>query len=90
MLFLKIMGGIAALLAGLYWGMAGDYHRSDDEINQALASGGRTRRVRRRFTPLGWMRKVQRASHRRRQKTRRAFDLTSSDSGTKPNSHSES
>jgi ribosomal protein L20 len=66
-LFLKILGGILALALGVYWGLSGQYRQTPEEVDQALRRAGRSRRTKRHFTPLGWMRKDQRASHRRRQ-----------------------
>jgi hypothetical protein len=67
MLFLKILGGLAALALGVYWGMAGSYSSDPEELDRALGPGGRTRRVKRSFTPLGWLRgKVESPSRARR------------------------
>ena len=65
-----IAGGVLALAIGLYWGGSGQFRQTHEEIDQALGSGGRTRKVKRRFTALNWIRKDQRASHRRRQSYR--------------------
>lgn len=65
-----IAGGILALALGLYWGGSGQYRQTPEEIDQALGLGGRTRKAKRHFTVLNWIRKDQRASHRRRQSYR--------------------
>jgi hypothetical protein len=66
-LFLKIVGGIVALALGVYWGLAGTYTSDPEEIDRALGPGGRTRKVKRTFTPLGWLRgRVESPSRARR------------------------
>lgn len=67
MLYLKILGAVLALAIGLYMGSAGRYRPDLDEIDEALGEGGYSRRVKTRFTPLGWLRQTQeRSSHLRR------------------------
>jgi hypothetical protein len=66
LLFLKIVGGLIALAIGFYWGLSGRYRQTPEEVDQALRLRLRSRKAKRHFTPLGWMRKDQRASHRRR------------------------
>ena len=82
MLFLKILGGLAALALGIYLGLAGQYRPDFDEIDRALSGQGKTKRARRHFTPLGWLRKSEeRSSHvRRRRAPSGRFDLYSPDS----------
>ncbi len=87
-LFLKILGGIAALAYGLYLGMAGSYRPDPDELDEALGPGGKTRKVKRRFTPLGWLRKTDERSSRTRRlgrgrSPRRFGNLYSPDSNKK-------
>lgn len=53
---LKILGGVVALGLGIYFGMAGQYNPDPEDLEQSLRPGGRTRRVKRAFTPLGWLR----------------------------------
>lgn len=66
MLWLKILGGLLALALGLYLGMAGQYRADPEELDRSLGPGGRSRKVKRAFTPLGWLRqKQERGSHRR-------------------------
>ena len=73
-LFLKIVGGILALGLGLYLGGAGHYRPDPEEIDQALLSEGRSRKAKRHFTPLGWLRQNQERSSRLRRRTRGASD----------------
>ena len=77
MFFLKILGGVLALGLGVYLGLAGRYRPDFEEIDEALGPGGRTRKVKRVFTPLAWLRGMQeRPSHaRRRGGPSRRFDL---------------
>ncbi|MFC1661291.1 hypothetical protein ACFL3S_07565 [Gemmatimonadota bacterium] len=65
-LFLKIVGGILALAIGVYLGWSGQFRQTPEELDKALGMSGRTRKVKRQFTPLDWLRKDQRGSHRRR------------------------
>jgi hypothetical protein len=85
MLFLKILGGLMALGIGVYLGMAGQYRPDPDELEQALGPGGRSRKVRRRFTLFGWLRMPEeRSSHKRRRGGgRRHFDLVAPESPKK-------
>ena len=79
MLFLKILGGVLALGIGLYMGSVGRYRSDPEELDKALSEGGRSRKVKQRFTPLGWLRQNQeRSSHIRRRSrgtSSRRFDL---------------
>ena len=55
MLTLKILGGIAALFLGIWLGLPGRYEQSQEEIERTMVLGtGRTRKVKRHFTPLAW------------------------------------
>ena len=87
MLFLKIFGAVLALAIGLYLGGAGQYRPDPDEIENALLGGGRTKKTKRHFTPLGWLRQTQeRSSHLRRRSrgaSTRRFDLSAPDSKKK-------
>ena len=67
-LFLKILGGLAALGLGVYLGLSGTSPQSSDDIEKALGPGGRTKRVKKRFTPLGWLRNIDEPSSRRRRR----------------------
>ncbi|MFC1791189.1 hypothetical protein ACFL0I_01825 [Gemmatimonadota bacterium] len=65
MLFLKILGGIVALGIGLYLGGSGQYRQKPEEVEKALDGEGKTWKVKRHYTWLGWLRKDERASQRR-------------------------
>ena len=82
MFFLKVLGGVLALGLGVYLGLAGRYRPDFEELDEALGPGGRTRKVKRVFTPLAWLRGMQeRPSHaRRRGGSDRRFDLIVPDS----------
>ncbi|MGD2068042.1 MAG: hypothetical protein PVI57_05110 [Gemmatimonadota bacterium] len=71
MLTLKILGGVMALLLGLWLGLPGRYQKkSDQELERLLDHGGGTRhRVKRHFTPLDWFRTEQRGSRRRQERS---------------------
>jgi hypothetical protein len=75
MLLLKILGGVLALGIGLWWGRAGRYQQDPDEIDRALQGSRRSRRARRHFTFINWLRRDERASYRRRRGPTRRFDL---------------
>jgi len=81
MILLKVLGALVALGIGIYLGTAGQYRPDPEELDQALGPGGRSRRVRRRFTLFGWMRiPEERSSHRwRRRPSDRRFDLIAPD-----------
>ena len=85
MLALKILGALAALGIGLWLGLSGHYRSDPGELDEALGPGGRTRRVKRRFTLFGWLRMPEeRSSHRRRRRASdRRFDLIAPDSTKK-------
>ncbi len=54
-LALKILGGVAALLIGIWLGMPGRY-RSADEIEDLMEAGGaRRKKVRKRFVAVAWL-----------------------------------
>lgn len=73
MLTLKILGGVLALLLGVWLGLPGRYERrSDEEIERLLQHGvGSRKKVRRTFTPLDWFRTDEHGS--RRAQGRRKF-----------------
>ncbi len=87
LLFLKILGGVLALGMGIYWGLSGEYRPDPEEIDRALEGGRRSRRAKRHFTPLGWLRKNEERSSRARRRTRGAsttrFNLSAPDAGEK-------
>lgn len=63
---LKILGGVAALLLGVWFGLPGRYEQSSSEIERVMSRGGSRRsRVKRAFTPLDWFRRDERGSERR-------------------------
>jgi len=63
---LKILGGVAALLLGVWFGLPGRYDQSASEIERVMSRGGsRRNRVKRAFTPLDWFRRDERGSERR-------------------------
>lgn len=69
MLTLKIIGGVLALLLGIWLGLPGRYERrSEDEIAELLEGEGRRKKTRRHFMYLNWFRKEEKASHRRRER----------------------
>ena len=63
-LFLKILGGMAALALGIFLG-GGRYTQSQEEIEYRLG-GGKPRRSKRHFMWLDMLRTDQRGSDRRR------------------------
>jgi len=57
-LALQILGAVAALALGIWLGLPGRYDRRPDEIDRAMgAPGGRTKKVKRHFTPMAWVRR---------------------------------
>lgn len=76
MLLLKILGGIIALAVGVYLGLPGDFRQTPEEIESSLGERRASRKVKRVFTPLDWIRAKERGSDRRRgQRTRQPFKL---------------
>jgi hypothetical protein len=61
---LKILGGVVALLFGLWLGKAGRYSRPQEDVDRALGRGGPRHYTKRVFTPLDLLRKKARSSHR--------------------------
>jgi len=79
MLVLKIVGAVLALAVGIWLGLPGRYSRDLDEIERTMDSGvGRSRKVKRHFTPMAWMQRKAPARSRRPQ-VRRGFRLESPD-----------
>lgn len=79
MLILKILGAVVALALGVWLGLPGRFEPDMEEIERTMALGiGRTRKVKRRFTPLAWVQRQLSArgggAHRRR-----GFNLESPD-----------
>lgn len=78
-LILKILVAVAALALGVWLGLPGRYQPDLEEIERTMECGvGRTRKVKRRFTPLAW---VQRKLNARGgdARRRRGFNLESPD-----------
>lgn len=76
MTFLGILGMVAALAFGIYWGMPLRYTPPADEIDKRLEEDGEHQKVKRHMTFLNLLqRRVQKGSDRRRAKgrTRRPF-----------------
>ena len=63
-LFLKILGGVAALALGLFLG-GGRYTQSIEDV-EARLGGGKPRRAKRHFMWLNYFKADERASDRRR------------------------
>ncbi|MFQ5537222.1 MAG: hypothetical protein ACE5GJ_07185 [Gemmatimonadota bacterium] len=71
MLTLKILGAVVALGLGVWFGLPGRYRPDLEEIERAMESpAGRSRTVRRHFTPLAWLQRTIRVGRRRRARTR--------------------
>lgn len=65
-LTLQILGGVVALLLGVWLGMPDRYEKlSEEELDRLFQHGGRTHKVKRHVTPLDWFRKEERGSRRR-------------------------
>ncbi len=76
MTILAILGMIAALGFGIYWGMPLRWEQPLEEIEQRLGEGGEHQRVKRHMTFLNlFQRKMSKGSSRRMQRTRRPFQL---------------
>jgi hypothetical protein len=65
------------VVLGVYLGTPGRYESDPDELDRSLSPGGRSRKVKRAFTPLGWLRgRVESPSRARRMGgAHRAFDF---------------
>ncbi len=87
MLLVKILGAVLALGLGLYLGWNGRYKPDLEEIDRALDAGGRSRKAKRHFTPLGWLRQNEERASRERRRTRGVpsgrFKLSAPDSKEK-------
>jgi hypothetical protein len=76
MTLLGILGMVAALAFGIYWGMPVRYNQRPEEIEERLEKDGRHQKVKRHTTFLNLLqRKVQKGSDRRRtaHRSRRPF-----------------
>ena len=79
MLTLKILGAVLALGIGIWLGLPGRYTQTEEEIERTMESGlGRTRKVKRHFTPLAWFKRKASARSSGPQR-RRGFNLESPD-----------
>ncbi len=67
-LFLKILGGVAALALGIFLG-TGRYSQSPEEVAARLGKG-QPRKAKRHFMWLNYLKSNQRASQRRRGRER--------------------
>ena len=67
-LFLKILGGVAALALGIFLG-TGRYSQSPEEVAARLGKG-QPRKAKRHFMWLNYLKANQRASQRRRGRER--------------------
>lgn len=75
MLALKIVLALAAVGLGVWLGLPGRYQQDLDEIEKNLLTGtGRTRKVKRHFTPLAWIQRQLSARSSRGQR-RRGFNV---------------
>ena len=83
MVFLKILGGLVAVAIGLYLGLAGRYRPDPDEVDASLTGKRLSKKAKRHFTPLGWLRRDEKASSRRRRGSSRRFDLIDPDKSKK-------
>jgi hypothetical protein len=87
MLVVKILGAILALGIGIYLGLGGRYRPDLDEIDRALSPGGKSRKVKTHFTPLGWLRRTEERRSRARRRERggsgRRFNLVVPESGAR-------
>lgn len=61
---LKILGALAALFLGIWWGRAGRYTRSLKDVEEALGRGNPRNFTKRHFTPLDLLRKKTKATAR--------------------------
>lgn len=56
MLALKIFGALAAVAVGVWLGLPGRYDQSLEDVERNMVLGtGKTRKVKRHFTPLAWL-----------------------------------
>lgn len=75
MLLLKILAAVAAVGLGVWLGLPGRYEQDLDELERNMLTGiGRTRKVKRHFTPLAWLQRKLSARSSQAQR-RRGFHL---------------
>ena len=78
MLLLKILGGVAALGLGIWLGLPGRYDQSQRDIERAMdEGGGKSKKVKRHFTPLAYFQRKAERSNRRG--SRRRFRTSAPD-----------
>lgn len=78
-LILKILGAVGALALGVWLGLPGRYEPDMVEMERTMELGiGRTRKVKRRFTPLAWAQR-QLSARSGGANRRRGFNLESPD-----------
>jgi len=74
-LVVKIVGALVAVGLGVYWGLPGRYEVDLDELERTMESGvGRTRKVKRHFTPMAWLNR-QLSSRGEGHRRRRGFSV---------------
>jgi hypothetical protein len=71
---LKILGGLLAVGVGVWLGLPGRYEQSAEELDQLMDKPGRTRKVKRHFTPLAWFQR--KAPPKKRPSARAPFRLS--------------
>jgi hypothetical protein len=77
MLLLKILGGILALAIGFYLGLSFGSGPTVEEVEERMGKNLPRAQAKRHFSIIGLMQKKQeRASHRRRRRSRGPFDLS--------------
>ena len=77
MLLLKILGGVLALGLGVLLGLSHGTGPSVEEVEERMGKNLPRARATRHFTFLGLLqRKQERGSHRRRERSRGPFDLS--------------
>lgn len=77
MLLLKILGGLLALILGIFLGLSWGSGPSVEEVEERMGKNLPRAQAKRHFTIIGLMQKKQeRGSHRRRRRTRGPFDLS--------------
>lgn len=86
-LFLKILGGIAAVMLGIYLGI-GENRQTADEMGQLLGRG-QPRKAKRHFMWLNWMKANKRASQRRAKRTYFKTATSTRDESNRPRGKSE-
>ena len=74
--WLKVIGGLIAFAAGIWFGMPGRYVQTAADIEQRMSSpSGRRRKVKRHFTPFAWLQRQISAKSTRTDSRRRGFRM---------------